>query len=552
MMRIKKFLKYIFAAAVVYGTFCSCAAGTEYIKNDGFITMEGSMPLEAENSEISAVICQYPAEWTNEEEWEKGNADGVEFYDVINIDSEKKYCFRFVLEKSGVYNVYIASKTSGVEKKVIGFINRDKNETLVSEILSAQSRDALKNIILSDEIENLGIFDFNSEIINRNINDIVEIVYKEIENKGGISTDGLQTVFEKACLAAQINSGELKNFSDYKFLKIYDGEIFKYINSANEKYIIDAMSKKTILSVSEFDKCLTENTVLSIANNEKNITLLKEILNKYRETIGITKTVTDNMCNAIIKGSPFESSLTLASFASGYSEGGNDSGAGGGGAGGGGSGGGSGGSGLTNRYNNTEYEEDKSERTVPQELNAFDDISEVPWAISEINALYKKGIINGRSERLFCPNESITREEFTKLLMLGFNVDLIGGELPFSDVSETDWAYNFIKTAYLAGIVKGIDEEHFGRELNISRQDLCVMVFRIIKAADESVSGSNSESMYFGDYEKISGYASEAIGFLKTAGIISGDENGNFNPHSDSTRAEAAKIIYKAMKQFKK
>lgn len=49
------------------------------------------------------------------------------------------------------------------------------------------------------------------------------------------------------------------------------------------------------------------------------------------------------------------------------------------------------------------------------------------------------------------------------------------------------------------------------------------------------------------DYNKISGYAKEAVQALVDQGVIQGDTNGNFNPLNTVTRAQAAEIFTKAL-----
>ena len=52
--------------------------------------------------------------------------------------------------------------------------------------------------------------------------------------------------------------------------------------------------------------------------------------------------------------------------------------------------------------------ETKDEKTI------FDDINGVAWAKKEIEYLAEKGILNGKSDRHFNPNDNITREEFVE------------------------------------------------------------------------------------------------------------------------------------------
>lgn len=54
----------------------------------------------------------------------------------------------------------------------------------------------------------------------------------------------------------------------------------------------------------------------------------------------------------------------------------------------------------------------------------------------------------------------------------------------------------------------------------------------------------------FTDSADIADYARESVAKLQKAGIMSGDENGAFNPRDNATRAQAAQIIYMLYKQL--
>ena len=92
---------------------------------------------------------------------------------------------------------------------------------------------------------------------------------------------------------------------------------------------------------------------------------------------------------------------------------------------------------------------------------------------------------------------------------MAFELNLIDDEFPFSDVAEKDWFYPYVKSTYLAGIVNGIGDNKFGVGMNITRQDLCVMVYRAILAGNDTLSGDRTK--IFDDEEQISFYAKEAV-----------------------------------------
>ena len=126
-------------------------------------------------------------------------------------------------------------------------------------------------------------------------------------------------------------------------------------------------------------------------------------------------------------------------------------------------------------------------------------------------------------------------------MVLSLNV--IGEEPGFTDVSETDWFYPYVKTAYNAEIITGISEDFFGAGQEITRQDMGVMTTRALRISGVEPTAVAAETDY-ADEADIADYALEAAHALQKAGIMKGNENGAFLPRDNATRAEAAVLIY--------
>ncbi|MBQ4528903.1 MAG: S-layer homology domain-containing protein [Clostridia bacterium] len=182
------------------------------------------------------------------------------------------------------------------------------------------------------------------------------------------------------------------------------------------------------------------------------------------------------------------------------------------------------------------------EATPPANAVMFTDISGYEWAKEAIEELYKKGIVNGTSDKVFSPGRNITRAEFVKLICTAFLGNSKEYEGNFADVSESDWFAPYVASAFDSGVVKGISETEFGSSLNITRQDMAVMIFNASKLA------AGESRMQFADFDEISDYAKEAVLTMNSLGIINGRGNGEFCPKENATRAEAAQMIYKALK----
>lgn len=174
----------------------------------------------------------------------------------------------------------------------------------------------------------------------------------------------------------------------------------------------------------------------------------------------------------------------------------------------------------------------------PENTADFKDLDQAAWAKEYIAALCQKGIISGRTKTEFAPMENITREEFVKLIAIALELEE-GGGCDFSDVAKTAWYYPYICSAVKAGAVSGTGGGKFGTGNKITRQDMAVIISRMLNNADYAENGAA-----FNDSGKIADYAVDAVAKLNALGIMSGDEQGNVNPLSFATRAEAAKMIY--------
>ena len=100
-------------------------------------------------------------------------------------------------------------------------------------------------------------------------------------------------------------------------------------------------------------------------------------------------------------------------------------------------------------------------------------------------------------------------------------------------------------SAYELGIVSGESDEIFAPGKTISRQDMAVMLERMLNLAKVPING-NAER--FADENQISGYAKGAVENLSGLNIINGMGDGTFAPKQSVTRAPAAKVIFESLK----
>ncbi len=172
----------------------------------------------------------------------------------------------------------------------------------------------------------------------------------------------------------------------------------------------------------------------------------------------------------------------------------------------------------------------------------FADVPTSHWAAEWIYDLAQRGLINGKTTTTFAPADSITRAEFLAILarISGDTLPAYGGG--FSDVKSSDWFAASVAWGVQQGVIKGVSDQLFAANNQISRQDMAVILVRFAEARQINLTGVNPPTV-FTDDAAIAAYAKAAVQTMQKAGILNGKENGRFAPLNFATRAEAAKML---------
>jgi len=167
------------------------------------------------------------------------------------------------------------------------------------------------------------------------------------------------------------------------------------------------------------------------------------------------------------------------------------------------------------------------------------------WAEEYIKTLRLAGIIGGKNEGIFAPDESLTRAEIVKIALNAFTVQLDEvSKKPFDDVELTDWFVAYVTTAKNKKIVS--DKNHnFSPNANVTRAEALKIL--LVTAGFEITNGTTdfidiTEKDWYEDY----------IAFASDNEIVGGYKDGTFKPNQSITRAEIAKITVKTIELYTK
>lgn len=173
--------------------------------------------------------------------------------------------------------------------------------------------------------------------------------------------------------------------------------------------------------------------------------------------------------------------------------------------------------------------------------NIFVDVNADFWAAESIIKLKNKGIIS--PDTYFRPNDNVTREEFTKMVVIAFDLKENGTTKGFSDTHDDAWYFPYVIAAADNDIIYGKDDNSFGVGEAITRQDMAVIIARLLNDKLDT-----SAELKFTDSTEISDYAKDAVGGLTSVKIINGYEDNSFRPKNLLTRAESTAVLAAVMK----
>lgn len=188
--------------------------------------------------------------------------------------------------------------------------------------------------------------------------------------------------------------------------------------------------------------------------------------------------------------------------------------------------------------------------TVVENQVSFEDTASVKaWAGRQIQVAAAKGILEGRAENAFDPNGFVTRAEFAKMIVKTFALENGNATENFDDVNDTDWYKVYVASAVKNGIVNGKEAGKFDPNGKITRAEMAVMSSRALSLKGVSITPTKVDEALkgFTDSNEINSSLKNGVALAASEGIIIGEEGNVFNPNANSTRAQAAVVIYRLL-----
>ncbi len=170
------------------------------------------------------------------------------------------------------------------------------------------------------------------------------------------------------------------------------------------------------------------------------------------------------------------------------------------------------------------------------------------WFYEDLQLAFGYGLV--KQDDLVNLKNKITREDFCAVAVTLY--EKLSGKLgessqsPFGDTTNPQ-----VLKAYELGIVNGTSATTFSPNATISRQDMCVMILRCLKAVNTELVMPDQKQWDFEDDSSIGSWAKDAVKFCYSNQIINGLSTTQIAPLNNTTREQAYVMLKRAFEKFK-
>lgn len=189
-------------------------------------------------------------------------------------------------------------------------------------------------------------------------------------------------------------------------------------------------------------------------------------------------------------------------------------------------------------------------------LGAFGDLTATAWYHDGVHYCLENGLMQGVSGGKFLPDGSTTRAQLVTILWRLEGSPETTGAVRFGDTAGGAWYTEAVRWAVGCGVVKGYDNECFGPDDAVTREQMAAILYRYAQHKGYDVSaGEDTNILSFDDAFAVSEYAIPAMQWACGSGTVHGiarDGRMLLAPRDTTTRAQTATLLMRFQSAFAK
>ena len=173
----------------------------------------------------------------------------------------------------------------------------------------------------------------------------------------------------------------------------------------------------------------------------------------------------------------------------------------------------------------------------------FTDVAAEDWFFDAVKAVYEAELMGGVSDTEFAPDVNMNRAMLVTMLYRlegSPEVETAVSDV-FTDCADGEWYADAVIWANANGIVEGRSETEFAPNDTMTRQEMAAILYRyeVFKGAEEV----DAAELEYADADAIADWAESAVVYCTDAGLMSGVSDTEFAPAGSATRAMGATVL---------
>ena len=171
----------------------------------------------------------------------------------------------------------------------------------------------------------------------------------------------------------------------------------------------------------------------------------------------------------------------------------------------------------------------------------FIDVTKNDWFYDAVYAVWEKELMTGTSATTFEPSAMTTRGMLVTILYRMEGSPEVVSPNSFDDVAEDMYYAKAVTWAAANEIVTGYDDNTFGPEDVLLREQTAAILYRYAKYKGMDV--ATDGALEFDDADKVSDYAADAMLWAVSVGLINGVDESTLAPQDGTERSHMATLL---------
>ena len=175
----------------------------------------------------------------------------------------------------------------------------------------------------------------------------------------------------------------------------------------------------------------------------------------------------------------------------------------------------------------------------------FTDVPASAWYRADLERLVRAGVIDGVTDTLFKPANTLTMAQFVKMLAAALYGDGVEKYQYYQvDNSYLTWYSKYVGAAAAGGLLGGVTVTKARLESELSRFDMATMLVNAAKVLGEELTIAPDIFRHIADYYDMPLDNRDTVAKAYSAGLLEGfDEYGNFRGDQNLRRCDACTVL---------